>query len=253
MAVELRGVTVTYRTDEGEFPAVNDVDLDLPTGVITGIVGESGSGKSTLALAVLGATTGSGRITAGTVHVDRVGDVTRLKPGRLRRVRGTDLSFVFQASQNSLNPLRPVGKQLLDLGRSHGVRDRRRLLREAKELAERMGLDPHRVMTSYQHELSGGMRQRVGIIFALVLGSPVLILDEPTTALDMISQSAVLSILRTLHEERGLTTALVTHDIGIVAELTDRMVVMYAGRIVEEGPTGDVLTDPKHPYTQGLV
>ena len=225
----------------------------MPARLITGIVGESGSGKSTLALAVLGATTGSGRIASGSVEVDGVGDVTRMKATLLRRVRGTDLGFVFQASQNTLNPLRPVGKQLLDLARSHDIKDRPRLLRDARELAERMGLDSHRVLTSYQHELSGGMRQRVGIIFALALGSRVLILDEPTTALDMISQSTVLEILRRLHEERGLTTALVTHDIGIVAELTDRTVVMYAGRVVEEGPTTEVLTDPAHPYTRGLV
>ncbi len=176
-----------------------------------------------------------------------------MRAGELRRVRGTDLSFVFQASQSSLNPLRPIGKQLLDLGRSHGVKDRRQLLRDARELIERMGLDSYRVLASYQHELSGGMRQRVGIIFALALGSRVLILDEPTTALDMISQSAVLKILRELHEERGLTTVLVTHDIGIVGELTDRIVVMYAGRVVEDGVTAEVLSAPSHPYTQGLV
>jgi peptide/nickel transport system ATP-binding protein len=160
---------------------------------------------------------------------------------------------VFQASQNSLNPLKPVGKQLLDLGRSHGERDLRGLLRRARELIDDMGLDSARVLASYQHELSGGMRQRVGIAFALVLNAHVLILDEPTTALDMLSQASVLQIVRKVHTARHLTTLVISHDVGVVGELADRTVVMYAGRIVEEGPTADLLAHPRHPYTRGLL
>src|ERR1700742_1539808 len=173
-----------------------------------------------------------GEITSGEVTMDDVGDVLALRGAGLRRVRGAKIGYVFQASQNPLNPLKPVGKQLLDLGRSHGVRDRRELLHRARQLIDEMGLDAERVLASFQHELSGGMRQRVGIVFALVLNATVLILDEPTTALDMLSQAAVLEIVKSIHTERNLATLIVTHDMGVVAELADRLAVMYGGRIV---------------------
>ncbi len=252
-AVRVRDLTVVYATARGELPAVAHVDLDLPAGQITGIVGESGSGKSTLALALLNAVQRPGRILSGSVQVAGVGDVVTLGRRALRQARGGKIGYVFQASQSSLNPLKTVGKQLLDLGRSHDVADLRQLIREAKGLAEEMGLDPVRALGSYQHQLSGGMRQRVGIIFALVLNAHVLVLDEPTTALDMLSQALVLGIVRRVHRERGLTTVIITHDIGVVAELADRLAVMYAGRIVEEGRTEEVLASPLHPYTAGLI
>lgn len=251
--VEVRRLRVVYQTDAGELPAVCDVDLDLPAGTITGLVGESGSGKSTLALAMLNAVSKPGRIAAGSIRLPIVDDVTQLRGKALRRARGTALGYVFQASQNSLNPLKRVGAQLLDLGRSHGVDDRRVLLGRAKELCERIGLDADRVLASYQHELSGGMRQRVGIVFALVLNAKVLILDEPTTALDMISQAAVLDVVAEIHRERRLTTLIITHDLAVVADLADRLAVMYGGRLVEHGPTTEVLRRPRHPYTRGLL
>jgi peptide/nickel transport system ATP-binding protein len=142
---------------------------------------------------------------------------------------------------------------LLDLGRSHGVRDRRALLHRARLLIDEMGLDTERVLASYQHELSGGMRQRVGIVFALVLNAHVLILDEPTTALDMLSQASVLEIVKKVHRERGLTTLIISHDVSVIGDVADRIAVMYAGRIVEEGPAAEVLADPKHPYTRALL
>jgi peptide/nickel transport system ATP-binding protein len=251
-AVKVRDLTVVYATARGELPAVAHVDLDLPAGQITGIVGESGSGKSTLALALLNAVQRPGRILSGSVHIAGLGDVAKLGKRSLRQARGGEIGYVFQASQSSLNPLKTVGKQLLDLGRSHDA-DLRQLIREAKRLAEEMGLDPVRALGSYQHQLSGGMRQRVGIIFALVLNAHVLVLDEPTTALDMLSQALVLGIVRRVHRERGLTTVIITHDIGVVADLADRLAVMYAGRIVEEGKTPEVLGNPYHPYTAGLI
>lgn len=251
--VEIRGLKVVYETGAGELPAVSGVDLDLPAGTITGLVGESGSGKSTLALAMLNAVPKPGRIAEGSVRLPTVEDVTRLKGRALRRARGTALGYVFQASQNSLNPLKRVGAQLLDLGRAHGVDDRRVLLGRAKDLCQRMGLDPVRALSSYQHELSGGMRQRIGIVFALVLNARVLVLDEPTTALDMISQAAVLDIVGEIHRERRLSTLIITHDIAIVAEMADRLAVMYGGRLVEQGPAGEVLQRPLHPYTSGLI
>ena len=234
-------------------PAVSHVSLDLAPGQITGLAGESGSGKSTLALAVLNAVPAPGRVISGAVEIDGIGNVLALPAARLRQVRGAEIGYVFQAAQTSLNPLKPVGKQLLDLGRSHGDGDRRGLLRQARELLQDMGLDPARILSSYQHELSGGTRQRVGIVFALALNAHVLILDEPTTALDMLSQAAVLRIIRKVHHDRYLTTLVISHDLAVLGELADRIAVMYAGRIVEEGPARAVLADPQHPYTQGLL
>ncbi|GAA5019945.1 ABC transporter ATP-binding protein [Kitasatospora paranensis] len=251
--VRVRDLTVLYRTAQGERPAVSNASIDLRRGQITGLVGESGSGKSTLALSLMNAIPEPGRISAGSVRVEGVGDVTALRGEHLRKVRGAALGYVFQASQNSLNPLKAIGRQLLDLGRSHKVQDPRTLVAKARELADRMGLDGQRVLDSYQHELSGGMRQRIGIVFALVLNAKVLILDEPTTALDMISQAAVLDIVRQVHEENDLATLIVTHDMGVVSEVADRLAVMYGGRIVEDGPVLDLLRRPAHPYTRALI
>ncbi|GAA3512505.1 ABC transporter ATP-binding protein [Actinocatenispora rupis] len=251
--VRISDLTVAYRTPAGELPAVSGINLELAPGSITGLVGESGSGKSTMALAMLNAVQQPGRITGGVIEIDGLGDVLSLSPKQIRAARGGSIGYVFQAAQNSLNPLKTVGKQLLDLGRSHGVEDKRALVRQAKELLSRMGLSGERVLDSYQHELSGGMRQRVGIMLALVLNAHVLVLDEPTTALDMISQANILSIIKDVHAEHGLTTLVVTHDIGVVAEVADRVAVMYGGRLVEQGPTVDVLRAPSHPYTRGLI
>ena len=243
--VAIEELTIAY----GGLPAVSNVSLELKPGTITGLVGESGSGKSTLALALLGAASKPGKVTAGKVVIDGVGDVTKLDEEALRRVRGKQIGYVFQAAQNSLNPLKTVGKQLLDLGKAHGVKD----LREAHPLLERMGLNADRVLKSYQHELSGGMRQRVGIMFALVLNAHVLVLDEPTTALDMITQANILQIVRDIQRDRHLTTLIVTHDVGVVAEVAQRIAVMYGGRIVEQGDARVVLAQPRHPYTRALI
>jgi len=252
-SVRLTNIRVSFPTPSGPVAAVAGVSLDLPSGQITGLVGESGSGKSTLALSLLNAVPSPGRVESGSVTIDGLGDVLSMRGAALRKARGASIGYVFQASQNSLNPLKPVGKQLLDLGRSHGVRDRRALLHRARLLIDEMGLDAERVLASYQHELSGGMRQRVGIVFALVLNAHVLILDEPTTALDMLSQASVLEIVKKVHREHGLTTLIISHDVGVIGDVADRIAVMYAGRIVEEGPTAEVLAAPAHPYTRALL
>ncbi|HEU5420395.1 MAG TPA: ABC transporter ATP-binding protein [Streptosporangiaceae bacterium] len=252
-AVQVQDLTVAFSTPAGLLPAVSHVSLDLARGQITGLVGESGSGKSTLALTLLNAVPQPGQVTSGSVHIDGVGDVLGLHGPALRRARGARIGYVFQASQNSLNPLKQVGKQLLDLGRSHGERDLRGLLSKARRLLDDMGMDAERVLASFQHELSGGMRQRVGIVFALVLNAHVLILDEPTTALDMLTQASVMEIVRKVHAEHHLTTLIISHDVGVIGDLAHRMAVMYAGRIVEEGPTEAVLAGPRHPYTRGLL
>lgn len=252
-ACSIRDLTVVYRVEGNEYPAVRDVDLDVPSGEITAVIGESGSGKTTLAMAMLNAVQPPGRIAAGSIEYPDVGNVLALGGRALQRVRGDYVSMVFQTSQNSLNPLTRVGAQVLDLARSHARRDKRAVLREAAALCKQMSLDPDRVLTAYQHELSGGMRQRVGIMLALVLGPRLVLLDEPTTALDVLSQSEVLQILRDLQRERQFSALLITHDMGVVAELADGVAVMYAGRVVERGRTPLVLTNPQHPYTRALI
>ncbi len=249
----IRDLTVSYRVGGQEYPAVRDVQLDVPAGEVTAVIGESGSGKTTLAMAMLNAVQPPGRIVSGTVTYENVGDILALRTRRLRQVRGDHVSMVFQTAQNSLNPLKRVGSQVLDLARSHGHKDTRGVLREAAELCAKMSLNADRVLTSYEHELSGGMRQRVGIMLALVLHPTVVLLDEPTTALDVLSQSEVLQILRDLQRERRFSAVLITHDMGVVAELADRVAVMYAGRVVERGRTQQVLMDPMHPYTRALI
>ncbi len=247
----IRGLTVNYRVEQGDFPAVRDVDLDIPAGRISAIIGESGSGKSTLALSLMNGVPHPGRVVRGSIEHPAVGNILALEREALRRFRGEHLGIVFQASQSSLNPLKRVGSQLLDLARSHGA-DPRALLADAQALCRRLALDPDRVLVAYQHQLSGGMRQRVGLIFALALKPGVLLLDEPTTALDVLSQKTVLEIVRELHAERQLTTVLITHDLGVVAELADETAVMYAGQVVEQGPTAALLRSPRHPYTRAL-
>ncbi|WP_100488959.1 ABC transporter ATP-binding protein [Sporolactobacillus pectinivorans] len=253
IAIRVRNINVVYATPTGRIPAVRNVDLDLPKGSITGIIGESGSGKSTLIMAIMNAVTKPGNIESGSVILNGQGDLLKMSREQQRKIRGKEIGFVFQAAQNSLNPLRRVGQQILDLGRSHDIKDLRGLIRHAKQLLTRLGLDADRVLASYQHELSGGMRQRVGIMFALVLNADVVFLDEATTALDMLSQASVLEIIRELQKEKHLTIALVSHDIGVVADLSERIEIFYAGEIVEEGRTSKILSDPEHPYTRGLI
>lgn len=251
--IRVRDLTVVYDTPQGLLPAVNHVNLNIYRGKITGIIGESGSGKSTLAMGMLNAVNRPGYIQGGSVELEGIGDLARMQPNVLRKVRGREIGYVFQAAQNSLNPLRRVGHQILDLGRSHKIPDLPKLLHHARELLDRMGLDGARVLNAFQHELSGGMRQRVGMLFALILDAQTIILDEPTTALDMLTQASVLNIVRDIHRERHLTTVLITHDMGVVADMADHVIVMYGGTLVEEGPTEDVLGRPRHPYTKGLI
>lgn len=249
----IRDLTVSYRVAGREYPAVREVQLDIPASEVTAVIGESGSGKTTLAMAMLNAVQPPGRIVSGSVQYEHVGDILAMDARRLRQVRGDHVSMVFQTAQNSLNPLKRVGSQVLDLARSHGRKDTKGVLREATALCAKMSLNADRVLTSYQHELSGGMRQRVGIMLALVLQPTVVLLDEPTTALDVLSQSEVLQILRDLQRERRFSAVLITHDMGVVAELADRVAVMYAGRVVERGRTQQILIDPMHPYTRALI
>jgi peptide/nickel transport system ATP-binding protein len=235
----IRGLTVAYRVGGQEFPAVRDVDLDIPSGEVTAVIGESGSGKTTLAMAMLNGVQPPGRIVAGSVMYENAGDILLMEGRRLQRLRGDHVSMVFQTAQNSLNPLKRIGGQVLDLARSHGRKDTKAVLHEARTLCARMSLNAERVLTSYQHELSGGMRQRVGIMLALVLRPKVVLLDEPTTALDVLSGRFLLDALRAARDA-GKAILFSTHVMGEVDFLCDRVVLLHQGAVLDQGPIAEV-------------
>ncbi|MCY0881121.1 MAG: ABC transporter ATP-binding protein [Firmicutes bacterium] len=249
----VKHLTVEYPVHGVWHPALRDVSLTIEANQITALIGESGSGKSTLVLALMNAVNAPGRIAQGTIELEDGRNVLQMKGRALQQMRGRQVGMVFQAAQNVLNPLKKIGGQILDLGRSHGYKQPKVLLQRAAILAQAMALDPDRVLTSYQHELSGGMRQRVSILMALVLEPSILLLDEPTTALDVLSQSAILQIIRTVHAQHHLSTVLITHDMGVVAELAQHVVVLYGGQIMETGRIIDILRAARHPYTQALI
>lgn len=252
--IKIRDLTVEYSTRGGALKAVDSVNLDIYQGEILGLVGESGCGKSTLSFALLKMIEKPNRITSGSVHFAGLGDVLKMSARQLQDYRWAEISMIFQAAQNSLNPLLRVVEQAKLVMLSHGLKVKDAAVRDrVAELSRMVNLDPNRVLSAYPHELSGGMKQRVGIVMALLLNPKVLILDEPTTALDVISQARILEILKTIHKELGMTMIFITHDMSVIAELADRMVVMYAGKIAETGLVDQVFYEPAHPYTQALM
>ncbi|MFD7504609.1 ABC transporter ATP-binding protein [Streptomyces sp. NPDC059850] len=249
-------ISVTY---EGERPthAVRDVSFELRRGELLGIAGESGCGKSTLAYAVARMLAPPARLTGGRVtHRDRTGaktDLLALEGEALRAFRWSRLSVVFQSAMNALNPVTTVGRQFDDIFRAHrpGMRRPERYER-ARALLDMVGIDPARVR-AYPHELSGGMRQRVVIAMALALEPEIVIMDEPTTALDVVVQREILDEVQRLRDDLGFSVVFITHDLSLLLEISDRLAVMYAGSIVEYGPSERIAADPAHPYTQGLL
>jgi peptide/nickel transport system ATP-binding protein len=250
--LELVDLRVTYRSEHGDVPAVRGVDLTIERGETVGLAGESGCGKSTIAGAVLRLLPKE-TLVEGTVLLGDE-DVYAMKPGRLRAVRWTGAAIVFQGALHSLNPVRRVGTQIeeaimlhaTDLGLS---RDQAR--RRVAELLERVGLRAGQA-TAYPHQMSGGQRQRVLIALALACEPDLLIADEPTTALDVMVQAQVLQLLAELQADRGLALLFITHDLSVLSSVCERLVVMYAGRVVEEGPSRDLFADPRHPYGRAL-
>lgn len=232
--------------------AVDQVSFDLREGEVLGVIGESGSGKSTLGYALINLLPPPGQISQGEIWLDGLGDLAGIRELAWSRVRGSQIGMVFQGAQSLFNPLMTIGQQFADIFQAHrrplasGIEDARRLLTQTR-------LDPDRVLSSYPHELSGGMRQRVAIVSSVMLHPKVLVLDEPTTALDAVSQAQVLAILRELRAQFSLSMILVTHDFAVASNVSDRVAVMYAGHLVEIGPSRALYRDPHHPYTQGLV
>jgi oligopeptide transport system ATP-binding protein len=251
-ALEVDGLRVEFGRLPATVQAVQRVSFSVARGETLAVVGESGSGKTVTALAIMGLIDPPGRVTEGDVRLGGTA-LTGLTESGYRRVRGRQLAMVFQDPLSSLNPVRRVGDQIAEAARVHGA-PRARAREAALEMLERVGVVPAaRRARSYPHELSGGMRQRVMLAMALVNRPQVLIADEPTTALDVTTQAQIMELLAELQAEMGMALVVVSHDLGVVAGIADRVVVMYAGRIVEEGSAARVFTAAGHPYTRGLL
>jgi peptide/nickel transport system ATP-binding protein len=245
--LELRNLAVAY----GSAQAVDGVDLEIRAGEVVGLAGESGSGKSTVAHAVMQILRPPARVTRGSV-LFRGEDLVGKSVEELRRFRWRNVSLVFQSAMNALNPVMRVGDQFVDMMQAHERISKRRALAEAAELLELMCIDGRRVR-AYPHQLSGGMRQRVIIAMALALEPELVILDEPTTALDVVVQREILQQLRQLKQELGFSVLFITHDLSLLLSLADRVAIMYAGELVETAAAAELAASPRHPYTQGLL
>ncbi|MFO1039347.1 MAG: ABC transporter ATP-binding protein [Geminicoccaceae bacterium] len=257
--LEVSDLMVTFSTDSGPVPAVRGVSLEVRKGETLALVGESGSGKSVTSLAVMRLTPAPPRARIGgravlTRDDGTTHDLFALSEPDMRALRGDAMAMIFQEPMTSLNPVHRVGDQIAESLRFHRDLDRRAALRRATELLELVGIpEPARRLNAYPHHLSGGMRQRVMIAMALACDPQILIADEPTTALDVTVQAQILDLLHDLQRRTGMAIVFITHNLGVVAEIADRVMVMYAGRIVEEGGVVPVLTRPRMPYTQGLL
>jgi peptide/nickel transport system ATP-binding protein len=241
---------VAYQLRSGDVPAVRGVDFDIDKGEVLGLAGESGCGKSTIAAAILRLLPHGTKVT-GEVMLNGE-NVMQMRPGRLRAVRWTEASVVFQGAMHALNPVRRIGDQIAEAILVHQQAGEKQAMVRVGSLLEQVGLPPRRIK-DYPHELSGGQKQRVMIAMALACSPSLIIADEPTTALDVMVQAQVLKLLKELQRDLGLAMLFITHDLSVLAEVSDRLAIMYAGRIVEEGPAGPVFTDPKHPYTRALA
>ena len=253
LLLRVSGLSTRFFTDEGIVRAVEEVSFNVPRGRTVALVGESGCGKTVTALSVLRLVPDPpGRIVAGRVLLDGR-DLLRLPEGAMRSVRGNRISMIFQEPMTSLNPVFTVGEQIAEAVSLHQKVGRREALARAADMLRKVGLaEPERRVGEYPHQMSGGMRQRVMIAMALVCGPKVLIADEPTTALDVTIQAQILDLLRALRKDLGMSILLITHDLGVVAEISDEVYVMYAGRVVERAAIGDLFDHPLHPYTVGL-
>ncbi len=253
--LEVEGLEVVYHTDEQPLPALHDVSFTVRPREIVGIVGESGCGKSTLSATLMGLLPPNGEVTAGRIAYG-TSDVLGLRPEQLRRLRGSELAMIFQDPLSSLNPTFTIGAQMTDVLRAHRrERANERTMRErAIAVLERVGIpDAAKRLDDYPHQFSGGMRQRIMIAMALMLEPALLIADEVTSALDVTLEAQIIELLRELRDERGTAILFISHDLGVVAQVCDRVVVMYAGRAVEEADVYALYERPLHPYTQALL
>ncbi|MEM1632878.1 MAG: ABC transporter ATP-binding protein [Sulfolobales archaeon] len=251
--LEVKGLKIYYFTLRGVVRAVDDVSFTLERGESIAIVGESGSGKSTLGYGLIKLVPAPGRIVEGEIILDGT-DIVKLPEEKVRReIRWKRISMVFQGALNALNPVKRIGDQIADAILAHEENTtKKEAIERAKELLKSVGIDPSRV-NNYPHEFSGGMKQRAVIAMALALNPDIVIADEPTTALDVVVQAQILNLLKRLKQERKMSIILITHDLSLVAELADRVAIMYGGKIAEIGISDDIYTEPMHPYTKGLL
>ena len=250
--LEIQNLTTRLDTDTGAIRPVDRVSLSVKSGETLTVVGESGSGKSMLAFSIMRLLPATGRFEQGRI-LWKGRDLLELPGEALRRVRGREIALVFQESGTALNPVRTIGNQLVEPLRTHLALSRKEAWDRSIALLREVQIpDPERRIRDYPHQLSGGMKQRVLIAMAIACDPELVIADEPTTALDATLQARILELLAKLKEERSLSLLLITHDLGLVGDIADRVAVMYAGRVVEEGPTAAILESPQHPYTEGL-
>ena len=251
--VDIQNLHLSFFTPAGEVKALNDVTIFLDEGEVLGIVGESGSGKSVTASAIMGITADPGRIVSGTVLFNGH-NIAELSEKELRGIRGKEVSMIFQDPMTSLNPVYTIGNQIEESILLHTEKTKAEARERAIELLRLVGInEPEKRIKQYPHELSGGMRQRVMIAIALACEPKLLIADEPTTALDVTIQAQILELIMELKEKLGMAVILITHDLGIVSSMCDRIAVMYAGKVIECGTTDDIFYNPQHEYTKGLL
>lgn len=254
--LSVRDLAIEYASRRGPVQAVRGVSFDVAAGETVAMVGESGSGKTSLAVGLIRLSPRNARIVRGEILFAAGGaarDVREMGAEELRRFRWRHAAMVFQSALSSFNPVIRVWEQFLDTARAHGMSDARQVRGRADELLALVHLEPARVLRAYPHELSGGMKQRVIIALALLLGPEMLILDEPTTALDILTQRQIIDLLRDLRRQLGFAMLFISHDLALAAELADRVLTMYAGRIVEEASVDDLFYRPRHPCTVGLL
>ncbi|WP_078381886.1 ABC transporter ATP-binding protein [Sutcliffiella halmapala] len=251
--LEVKNIVTEFRTADGLVPAVRDVSFSLQKGETLCIVGESGCGKSITSLSVIGLLPSNGMITNGEILYEGE-KIHQLSPEKMRQLRGTKISMIFQEPMTALNPVLTVGFQLREPLMLHHKLSKKEATKQGIELLKQVGIPyPEKRMNQYPHELSGGMRQRVMIAIALSCNPGLLIADEPTTALDVTIQAQILDLINDLKEQYNMGVMMITHDMGVVAEVADRVMVMYAGKKVEEGLVEEIFDNPKHPYTNGLL
>lgn len=253
MMLSVRDLKVSFRTDDGVVRAIDGVSFDLEEGEILGVVGESGSGKTVSLLAVMGLITDPNAVIEGSIRY-KGRELVGLSPRELRRLRGNEIAMIFQDPMTALTPVYTIGWQIAEQIRAHRRISKSAALDRVEELLDEVNFpNPREAMSRYPHQLSGGMRQRAVIAMALSCNPALLVADEPTTALDVTVQAGILDLVRKLRSTHNSAVVFITHDMGVVSELADRVMVMYAGRIVERGSRADLFSDPLHPYTRALL
>jgi len=250
--LKIRDLSVNYQTDRGKLKALRNIDLDISRGSIVGVVGESGCGKSTLITSIIRQLDANADIPNGSIEFEKQ-DLLKLSLDKMRNISGTQLSIVFQDPMSTLNPVLSIGRQMIDI--QYRDKTSKKIKKQRSiDMLNKVGIpDPQSQLKQYPHELSGGMQQRVSIAMALQAGPSLLIADEPTTALDATLEVQILKLLKELQVEMGCSILFVSHHLGVIAELCDHVIVMYAGEIVEQGSTYEIFNNPAHPYTVKLL